>query len=45
MKDFDILCVQEHWLATFEAEEILNSSSHCPAIKCYDEGNTIVPSY
>ena len=40
---YDILCVQEHWLARFESHEL--SSSHCAAIKCFDDDDPILPTH
>ena len=39
----DILCIQEHWLARFEAHDL--SSSHCAAIKCFDDDDPVLPTH
>lgn len=39
-----IICIQEHWLYSFQQNEIKELfPSHCWAIKCIDDGNPIAP--
>lgn len=44
LKQYDILCIQEHWMASFESNEI-NRNTHCATIKCFDDDNPSLPTY
>jgi hypothetical protein len=41
----DIVCIQEHWLANYEADTLPDSDQHKAFTKCYDDPSPLPPTH
>ena len=40
-----IICIQEHWLPSYDSESINTNPNFLHTTKCYDDDNLVIPSH
>ena len=45
MKTYDIICLQEHWLSSYENSILSNIPNYKATVKCYDDENPHLPTH
>ena len=39
------MCIQEHWLASYESDQVTTNRNHCTVTKCFDDDNFSLPTH
>jgi hypothetical protein len=44
-RESDIVCIQEHWLLSYDSQFLSTNPDYCSAVKCYDDSNPVAPTH